>query len=519
MPYRVDTGDWYTVNVLRAGRSAYIIAKSDKNGTHRRESTAEDATSLALSVQRDALYLGDDSSDLMFEVCTRGRITLDDKILPLSSSSREFDIVTDGAGGDTTSSVVLGRCTILSCLNNATTLPGARCQCGVGYTGVRCQTDIDECASQPCNYVVALRCIDKVNGYVCEYRNTTVIADQNISDTVSFILVLVLVVIILMVILFVTQRVYIGRRKRKDKQHAEETVVADPATILIRDTFHDMDGRGNVMDYHDEGGGETDLESIHIGYSELLQEQTKHPPAFVEEYEFDERLDSEALLYQHNNGHVPHTQLRHDDTNDDTVFYTIANRQQEEAFIVEDQTDGGFEIDVDAALDEMTLASMPGEEAVDTAAEVDQYLQQRLDDLGIELTELLVPDEVITFEGEGTEIDDVMASADIKLINSDVDEVQFGNEMEVYQRSFVPSIRNNTFTSQSLVLGNPMAGVEDQQFQERPQRQPLLHSPDRREQAPLARNEYTVTRRDTARDERRQKSRNSFMVDDDAMYV
>ena len=97
-----------------------------------------------------------------------------------------------------------------------------------------------------------------------------------------------------------------------------------------------------------------------------------------------------------------------------------------------------------------------------------------------------MPGEVITFEGKGTKTDDVMASADIKLVDSDVDEVQFGNEMEVYQRSLVPSIRNNTYTGQSLALGNPTAGVEDRQFQERPQRQALLNRPNSREQAPLA---------------------------------
>lgn len=40
-----------------------------------------------------------------------------------------------------------------------------RCDCPAGYTGVHCETDIDECASAPC---VNGTCVDGVNRYTCE---------------------------------------------------------------------------------------------------------------------------------------------------------------------------------------------------------------------------------------------------------------------------------------------------------------------------------------------------------------
>eukprot|EP00058_Branchiostoma_floridae_P022698 XP_002608188.1 hypothetical protein BRAFLDRAFT_125860 [Branchiostoma floridae] len=43
---------------------------------------------------------------------------------------------------------------------------GYTCECVAGYTGDDCETDIDECASDPCQY--GGTCTDGVNGYTCE---------------------------------------------------------------------------------------------------------------------------------------------------------------------------------------------------------------------------------------------------------------------------------------------------------------------------------------------------------------
>ncbi|XP_064650303.1 protein crumbs-like [Lineus longissimus] len=62
--------------------------------------------------------------------------------------------------------------TLPKCKNGGTCAPsfsgigGINCTCASGFTGPTCEIDIDECASNPCQYNG--KCTDKVNGYVCE---------------------------------------------------------------------------------------------------------------------------------------------------------------------------------------------------------------------------------------------------------------------------------------------------------------------------------------------------------------
>jgi hypothetical protein len=44
---------------------------------------------------------------------------------------------------------------------------GFRCVCIAGFSGPLCQTDINECASSPCEGGAGAVCIDYVNGYLC----------------------------------------------------------------------------------------------------------------------------------------------------------------------------------------------------------------------------------------------------------------------------------------------------------------------------------------------------------------
>ena len=40
------------------------------------------------------------------------------------------------------------------------------CECTTGYTGERCETNIDECESMPCDH--GKSCMGRVNSYRCE---------------------------------------------------------------------------------------------------------------------------------------------------------------------------------------------------------------------------------------------------------------------------------------------------------------------------------------------------------------
>uniref|UniRef100_A0A915HVD7 EGF-like domain-containing protein n=1 Tax=Romanomermis culicivorax TaxID=13658 RepID=A0A915HVD7_ROMCU len=59
-------------------------------------------------------------------------------------------------------------CPIDMCLNGGKCKVNGRnlysCECRTGWTGARCQLNINECASNPCKIG---QCIDRINGYIC----------------------------------------------------------------------------------------------------------------------------------------------------------------------------------------------------------------------------------------------------------------------------------------------------------------------------------------------------------------
>lgn len=56
------------------------------------------------------------------------------------------------------------------CLNNGTCVDkvgGYRCNCPPGFTGERCEGDINECLSNPCSSANSFDCIQLPNDYQC----------------------------------------------------------------------------------------------------------------------------------------------------------------------------------------------------------------------------------------------------------------------------------------------------------------------------------------------------------------
>lgn len=58
-----------------------------------------------------------------------------------------------------------------ACANNGTCLVdldvkpfGYKCKCLPGFIGEVCETNVDDCSSQPCKHG---RCLDKANGFMC----------------------------------------------------------------------------------------------------------------------------------------------------------------------------------------------------------------------------------------------------------------------------------------------------------------------------------------------------------------
>jgi hypothetical protein len=102
------------------------------------------------------------------------------------------------------------------------------CLCQPGYTGPLCQTDIDECASQPCS--VGDVCEDFVNGFICIASRAEAKESGATLGIGEIIGICVAVAIVVVVILF---GIVVCRKHKKNKQHKqqEDATYTDPTEL------------------------------------------------------------------------------------------------------------------------------------------------------------------------------------------------------------------------------------------------------------------------------------------------
>nr|XP_054772311.1 platelet endothelial aggregation receptor 1-like [Lytechinus pictus] len=112
---------------------------------------------------------------------------------------------------------------------NTQLLGDPTCLCAVGYTGVMCETEIDECESNPCqngatceNYVAIYRCVCPANftGQQCESRITGATEAPRTGGfqmETWLIVIIVLAVVILIVISVLITGLFCMRRSKTPK--------------------------------------------------------------------------------------------------------------------------------------------------------------------------------------------------------------------------------------------------------------------------------------------------------------
>lgn len=161
-------------------------------------------------------------------------------------------------------------CSTSPCQHGGTCQSAGLCLCSVGYTGEACQTDIDECDSNPC--LPGEDCTDLVGAYHCNPFSSLLVEDDDRLDIALIVVVLVLLAIL--VIMLVILRVWFSSRRSKIRMVRKNTsdmpnpygTVEGPTTRYLRDP----ETRQELAAADCEGAGEEDVNRSDVeqnGYS------------------------------------------------------------------------------------------------------------------------------------------------------------------------------------------------------------------------------------------------------------
>eukprot|EP00117_Sycon_ciliatum_P002784 scpid268/ scgid7863/ Protocadherin Fat 1; Cadherin family member 7; Cadherin-related tumor suppressor homolog; Protein fat homolog; Protocadherin Fat 1, nuclear form len=307
-PLPINDGTWYTARVARIGTWLSLIVTSDAEPTLRWQASATSSgTDTLLRVDPRSIFVSDQHAG--YDGCLTD-LRWDGLEIPLiAKRNLHFSVLSNTVGSG--SSLTNGGCEIEQCQNNGTltalTRNGVRaiCSCLSGFSGERCEQDVDECSSGPCP-AAAVLCQDLVNGYRCVYGNAPLQGNESASDSVSIVLISLLVIVVVISFTAMLLRHYSARKIRRlqHKSMVDHVITNYTATTTVglpsQDVVRHQDTRGgaagNVMQYGEEGGGQLDIASVHIDYEQLFRADS----ADQLEYDYDDDDDGADTMARGN---------------------------------------------------------------------------------------------------------------------------------------------------------------------------------------------------------------------------
>nr|AYN71348.1 cadherin 1 [Oscarella pearsei] len=441
----VTDGGWHDVVVVRRGNKATLTV--DGSG----EATGQSQVTHQLLRLSDGMrfYVGGKASSSgkdSFEGCIQD-VQFNDIKMPGLDGDNLFEVTTRGEGSPQPGcarvdvcasnpcllnhdchdlwnffSCVPLPCSEMVCVNNGTCRGPGDCVCDDGYTGLGCETDIDECLCNPCQ--LARKCENLNGSYECSLPSFTQPVVEDGDEKLIIALAVACTGLALLVIVFVVMRHMHYRRRSSVKTRIDDTI--DVSNEMFRMT--DSGGGGFRRDYRDfeslqttastdfEAAGEEDV-GRRSGGSTILRRNSsrsstyKAPipavdgspsPADVATTTF---LGTSRFPNHHRaNGRIVPVDVPDEPETESSAAPTIerAVTASRESFppppsdlgVLESPTPVTGSVRVAPSLTEAGSHS-------DVPAEVDDYMDRKLADLEAEDDRRLIPDELLHFEDEG----------------------------------------------------------------------------------------------------------------------